>query len=157
MTLLSDVAALRQTAPGQVLSGQTRLSQARLRELVGAVATRPESWAGLVRFDAGRRWYRRLELADDYEIWLLSWLPGQGTGFHDHGHAAGAFAVAQGQVRERTVPAGGVRVRERTVAQRQHQVVRPAARARRGQRLRASLPSPSTPTRRRSPRCGGTS
>ena len=116
MTLLSDVVALRQTAPGQVLSGQARLSQARLRELVAAVATRPESWDGLVRFGPDRRWYRRLELAGDYEIWLLSWLPGQGTGFHDHGHAAGAFAVAQGQVRERTVPAGGVRVRERTVA-----------------------------------------
>jgi predicted metal-dependent enzyme (double-stranded beta helix superfamily) len=116
VTLLSDVAALSQAAPGQVLSGQTRLSQARLRQLVAAVATRPENWAGLVRFGSDRRWYRRLELADDYEIWLLSWLPGQGTGFHDHGHAAGAFAVAQGQVRECTVPAGHVRVRERTVA-----------------------------------------
>jgi predicted metal-dependent enzyme (double-stranded beta helix superfamily) len=114
VTLLSDVAALRQSAPGQVLSGQTRLSQARLRELVAAVATLPESWAGTVRFDAGRRWYRRLELADDYEVWLLSWVPGQGTGFHDHGHAAGAFAVAQGQVRERTAAAG--HVRDRTVA-----------------------------------------
>ena len=122
MTLLSDVAALSQTAPGQVFSGQTRLSPARLRELVGAVAAREDSWAGLVRFDAGRRWYRRLELADDYEIWLLSWLPGQATGFHDHGHAAGAFAVAQGRVRERTVPAGGARVRERTVA---HGSIRP--------------------------------
>jgi predicted metal-dependent enzyme (double-stranded beta helix superfamily) len=121
VTLLSDVVALSQPAPGQVLSGQARLSQARLsqarlRELVAAVATLPESWAGLARFATGRRWYRRLELAGDYEIWLLSWLPGQGTGLHDHGHAAGAFAVAQGQVRERTVPAGHARVRERTVA-----------------------------------------
>jgi predicted metal-dependent enzyme (double-stranded beta helix superfamily) len=116
VTLLSGVAALSQTVPGQVLSGQARLSQARLRELVAAVATLPESWGALVRFGPDRRWYRRLELADDYEIWLLSWLPGQRTGFHDHGHAAGAFAVAQGRVRERTVPAGHVRVRERTVA-----------------------------------------
>ena len=45
----------------------------------------------------------------------MSWLPGQGTGFHDHGLAAGAFAVARGQLRESTVPAGHVRVRERTV------------------------------------------
>ena len=115
MTLLDDAAALSQTAPGQVTSGQTRLSQTRLRQLVAAVATLPESWDGLVRFGSGRRWYRRLELADDYELWLLSWLPGQGTGFHDHGLAAGAFAVAQGQLRERTVPAGHARVRERTV------------------------------------------
>jgi predicted metal-dependent enzyme (double-stranded beta helix superfamily) len=77
---------------------------------------RPDSWGGLVHFNPGRRWYRRLELADDHEVWLLSWLPGQGTGFHDHGRAAGAFAVARGQVRERTVPAGHVRIRQRTVA-----------------------------------------
>jgi len=93
-----------------------RLGQARLRQLVSAVAAREDGWAGLVRFDAGRRWFRRLELADDYEVWLLSWLPGQGTGFHDHGRAAGAFAVAQGRVRERTVAAGHGQARQRTVA-----------------------------------------
>jgi predicted metal-dependent enzyme (double-stranded beta helix superfamily) len=126
VTLLSDVAALSQTAPGQVLSGQARLSRARLsqarlsqaclRELVAAVAAREDSWAGLVRFDAGRRWYRRLELAGDREVWLLSWLPGQATGFHDHGHAAGAFAVAQGRLRERTVATEHGQARQRTVA-----------------------------------------
>jgi len=31
---------------------------------VGAVAAEPESWGRLVRFDPGRRWYRRVELAD---------------------------------------------------------------------------------------------
>jgi len=93
-----------------------RLGQARLRQIVGAVAAQPDSWDGLVRFGAGQRWYRRLELADDHEVWLLSWLPGQGTGFHDHGPAAGAFAVAQGRVREQTVPAGHGQARQRTVA-----------------------------------------
>ncbi len=115
MTLLDDVAALDQTDPGQGHPGQARLSQARLRRIVGAVAARPDSWDGLVRFGAGQRWYRRLELAGDHEVWLLSWLPGQGTGFHDHGLAAGAFAVAQGQLRERTVAAGCGQPRQRTV------------------------------------------
>jgi predicted metal-dependent enzyme (double-stranded beta helix superfamily) len=93
-----------------------RLGQARLRQIVGAVAAQPDDWGGLVRFGAGQRWYRRLELADDHEVWLLSWLPGQDTGFHDHGLTAGAFAVAQGRVRERTVPAGRGQARQRTVA-----------------------------------------
>ena len=35
-------------------------------------------------------------------MWLLSWLPGQRTGFHDHGDSAGAVAVARGILRERT-------------------------------------------------------
>ena len=33
--------------------------------------------------------------------WLLSWLPGQGTGLHDHGGSAGAFAVVRGTLHER--------------------------------------------------------
>ena len=68
---------------------------ARLRQLVLDVAASPQRWLGLVRYDPARRWYRRL-LAEDREVWLLSWLPGQHTGFHDHGSSAGAFAVVRG-------------------------------------------------------------
>ena len=110
-TVLNDTVLNEAAAPSPA-----RLGQARLRRLVAAVAAREDGWAGLVRFDAGRRWFRRLELADDYEVWLLSWLPGQGTGFHDHGLAAGAFAVARGRVREQTVAAGHGQARQRTVA-----------------------------------------
>ena len=110
-TVLNDTVLNEAAAPSP-----DRLGQARLRRLVAAVAAREDGWAGLVRFDAGRRWFRRLELADDYEVWLLSWLPGQGTGFHDHGLAAGAFAVARGRVREQTVAAGRGQARQRTVA-----------------------------------------
>ena len=110
-TVLNDTVLNEAAAPSPA-----RLGQARLRRLVAAVAAREDGWAGLVRFDAGRRWFRRLELADDYEVWLLSWLPGQGTGFHDHGLAAGAFAVARGRVREQTVAAGRGQARQRTVA-----------------------------------------
>jgi len=109
------LAGLRPGEGGRGRPGLAGLSPARLGQIAGAAAARPERWSGLVRFDAGRRWFRRLALADDHEVWLLSWLPGQSTGFHDHGAAAGAFAVALGQVRERTV-AGQGRVRERTVA-----------------------------------------
>ena len=90
-------------------------SLARLGRIAGALAADPDRWRGPVRFDAARRWFRRLELADDYEVWLLSWLPGQSTGFHGHGQAAGAFAVARGTVSERTV-AGVGRVRHRRFA-----------------------------------------
>ncbi len=99
---------LRHTAPA--------LSPARLGQIVAAVAAEPRCWSGVVRFDAGRRWYHRLELADDHEIWLLTWMRGQGTGFHDHGDAAGAFAVAQGRVRERAVTTARPAVTERVVA-----------------------------------------
>jgi cysteine dioxygenase type I len=89
------------------------LDRRRLGRIVAAVAADPDRWRGPARFDAARRWFRRLELSDDCEVWLLSWLPGQSTGFHDHGRAAGAFAVAHGRIQERTV-AGSGRVRHRT-------------------------------------------
>lgn len=74
-----------------------------LAEIVRDIAADVSRWRPLVRFDETERWYTRLAVADDYEVWLLSWLPGQRTGIHDHGGSAGAFAVAQGQVREDTV------------------------------------------------------
>jgi hypothetical protein len=36
-------------------------------------------------------------------VWVISWLPGQATGFHDHGGSAGAFAVVWGTLMERRV------------------------------------------------------
>ncbi len=63
-------------------------------------------WLDLVRFDSAKRWYRRLALHDDHEVWLLSWLPGQETGFHDHGASSGAFTVALGTLRERSAAGG---------------------------------------------------
>jgi predicted metal-dependent enzyme (double-stranded beta helix superfamily) len=77
-----------------------------LAQLVRSVAASPERWADLVRYRAEQRWYQRLEEAEHHELWLLSWLPGQRTGFHDHFGSAGAFAVVRGELRERTVPAG---------------------------------------------------
>lgn len=34
------------------------------------------------------------------QVWLLSWLPGQGTVLHDHGDSSGAFAVVRGTLSE---------------------------------------------------------
>src|SRR5258708_14458751 len=98
-----------------VTRGTWRRSPARLGQIAGAVAAQPDRWRDVLRFDAVRRWYVRLELADDYEVWLLTWLPGQSTGFHDHGNAAGAFAVARGPASERPVAALGHRARPRPV------------------------------------------
>jgi hypothetical protein len=80
------------------------LSQVRLRQLAQGLAAREDEWLSLVRYDLGRRWYQRLTCADDHEVWLLSWLPGQRTGFHDHGESSGAFTVARGTLRERAAP-----------------------------------------------------
>ena len=92
------------------------LSPARLSQLVSSVAASPDCWHGVLRFMPGRRWFCRLDLTSDYEVWLLSWLPGQATGFHDHGDAAGAFALARGCLQERMAAVGRASVRSRLLS-----------------------------------------
>ena len=67
----------------------------------------------IVQFTEGSRWFQRLALTAGYEIWLLSWLPGQRTGFHDHGHACGAFAIARGELLETLATPGSTQLRHR--------------------------------------------
>ncbi|MEA2540384.1 MAG: hypothetical protein QOH35_1750, partial [Acidobacteriaceae bacterium] len=55
-----------------------------------------EGWMDKVRLRTKERWYERLYHGPDYDIWVISWLPGQSTGFHDHGASSGAFVVATG-------------------------------------------------------------
>ena len=82
-----------------------RLSRAQLAAITHAAAAEQE-WPGLVRYTAGARWYQRIQQGDSHEVWLLSWLPGQGTGFHDHCGSSGAFTVVLGELRESALRAG---------------------------------------------------
>jgi predicted metal-dependent enzyme (double-stranded beta helix superfamily) len=69
-------------------------------------AASPDDWPFAPRFDPRQRWYGRLAVADDHEVWLLTWLPGQATDLHDHGGSAGAFTVVSGEIIEQTVQSG---------------------------------------------------
>ncbi|MGH8791334.1 MAG: cysteine dioxygenase [Stackebrandtia sp.] len=59
-------------------------------------------WPTQPQFDPDDRWYARIAETSDYEVWLLSWMPGQGTDLHDHGDSAGAFTVVSGELVELT-------------------------------------------------------
>jgi rhodanese-related sulfurtransferase/mannose-6-phosphate isomerase-like protein (cupin superfamily) len=59
-----------------------------------------DGWMDKVRLRTDGRWYERLYHDKDYDIWVISWLPGQSTGFHDHGASSGAFVVATGILEE---------------------------------------------------------
>jgi Cysteine dioxygenase type I. len=120
----------------KVRTASSALGQARLRQIVQGVAASEHEWLSLVRYDLGRRWYHRLTSDDDHEVWLLSWLPGQRTGFHDHGESSGAFTVARGTLRERTAPATA-RAR-RAGAQGPGEIVRPLVHPRCDQCLSAA-------------------
>jgi rhodanese-related sulfurtransferase/mannose-6-phosphate isomerase-like protein (cupin superfamily) len=67
---------------------------------IAATYAAQDSWMERVRLRRDRRWYERLHHGHDYDVWVISWLPGQSTGFHDHGDSAGAFVVATGSLEE---------------------------------------------------------
>jgi rhodanese-related sulfurtransferase/predicted metal-dependent enzyme (double-stranded beta helix superfamily) len=70
-----------------------------LAEIVSRFAS-SDGWMEKVRLRTDRRWYERLHLGPDYDIWVISWLPGQSTGYHDHGESSGALVVATGILEE---------------------------------------------------------
>ncbi|MEV6649449.1 cysteine dioxygenase family protein [Streptomyces sp. NPDC051219] len=70
--------------------------------LARSIAADRAQWEHLVEYDASSRWYHRLRTGPGYEVWLLSWVPGQGSGLHDHGRSAGVLTVLDGELTERT-------------------------------------------------------
>jgi quercetin dioxygenase-like cupin family protein len=70
--------------------------------LATRLAAQRAQWAPLVAYDAGSRWYHRLRTGPGYEVWLLSWLPGQVSGRHGHGPSNGVFTVLAGELTERS-------------------------------------------------------
>ena len=86
--------------------GARQLGARQLGDVVRRLAASPADWLTRVRLNPAGRWYERIHLDDSHEVWLISWLPGQATGFHDHGGSAGAFAVVLGTLMERRVTGG---------------------------------------------------
>ncbi|MFG2628640.1 cysteine dioxygenase [Streptomyces sp. NPDC048473] len=108
---------------GDILEVQHLLKPARehpstVAEFVGlarSIAADRAQWAPLVRYDTTTRWYHRLRTVPQslgsaqagetplgYEVWLLSWVPGQGSGRHDHGPSSGVLTVLDGRLTEHT-------------------------------------------------------
>jgi predicted metal-dependent enzyme (double-stranded beta helix superfamily) len=71
-----------------------------LPQLALRLADQQSLWRPLVDYDPTSRYYARLAAQPDYEAWLLTWVPGQGTEWHDHGGSAGAFVTLQGTLTE---------------------------------------------------------
>jgi predicted metal-dependent enzyme (double-stranded beta helix superfamily) len=88
--------------------------------LAAALAAASEQWLDRVEYRPAGRWTHLLHPDDAAaaldpslhaelaaaQVWLLSWLPRQGTPLHDHGRSAGAFAVVRGTLTERVVAVG---------------------------------------------------
>jgi hypothetical protein len=83
------------------------LSTDELEDLARSLALRTDLWQPLVHADASHRRYELVYEDDRMDAWILSWMPGQGTGFHDHYISSVGLCVASGSVREDLMVYGG--------------------------------------------------
>ncbi len=92
---------------GELLPHDGLLATHELERLAADIAGRPEIWEPLVRVDPDQRRYEMIYEDDDVDAWVLSWMPGQGTGFHDHYISGVGLCCALGGVREDLLVYGG--------------------------------------------------
>jgi predicted metal-dependent enzyme (double-stranded beta helix superfamily) len=78
-----------------------------LRRLVSRIAADPAAWRQLVNLDADHRHYAQLWRDDHLDVWVISWMNGHDTGFHDHDLSGGAVAVVEGELVEERLAIGG--------------------------------------------------
>jgi hypothetical protein len=78
-----------------------------LRGLAETVAGREALWLPCVDRQAADRDYASLHADAFVGIWVIWWLPGSDTGWHDHAGSRGAVAVAEGRIREERPVWGG--------------------------------------------------
>lgn len=83
------------------------LTTGELEQLAVDIFERGDIWEPLVRTDAEQRRYELLYEDEQLDAWVLSWMPGQGTGFHDHYISGVGLCCAQGAVREDLLVYGG--------------------------------------------------
>ena len=76
------------------------LTPGELEQIALDLTERTDIWEPLVRVDLEHRRYELVYEDERMDAWVLSWMPGQGTGFHDHYISGVGIAVAAGGVRE---------------------------------------------------------
>ena len=90
------LAAIRELVP----AGDGPLTTEQLVRLSAEIAAHEELWRPLVTADPTRRRYRLLYEDDRVDSWLIMWMPGQGTGFHDHAISGVGLVGVEGAVTE---------------------------------------------------------
>ena len=76
------------------------LTPGELEQVAVDIVGRRDIWEPLVRIGLENRQYELVYEDERMDAWVLSWMPGQGTGFHDHYISGVGIAVAAGCVRE---------------------------------------------------------
>ena len=97
---------------GALIEVEGVLDVEQLEQFVRDIAADATLWEPLSIVDPHRRRYRLLYEDDRIDVWVLSWMSGQGTGFHDHDLSNVGLSCAAGEVVERQMllPTGATSV-----------------------------------------------
>jgi hypothetical protein len=91
----------------ELLTPGALYSPEELEDLVLQIARREDLWRPLVVVDHDRRRYELLYEDRSVDIWVLSWMAGQRTGFHDHDRSGVGLCCAAGCLDEGRLLLGG--------------------------------------------------
>ena len=89
------------------MNARRDLDRHELRELVTSIAADPDTWRPLVRHGVPERHFEQLWRDDHVDVWVITWMNGNDTGFHDHDVSRGAVAVVEGEIIEERLVVGG--------------------------------------------------
>ena len=84
---MSDLASwIRERVPPD-----TDLDRPTMSDLAAELAATPALWQAQVRHDAGARFFQQLYRDPNLDVWLICWVDGQNTGYHDHDRSSGGL------------------------------------------------------------------
>jgi len=76
------------------------LSREQLDELAVKIGLAEGLWRPFVSHNVETRFYQQLYRDPNVDVWLICWVGGQNTGYHDHDRSSGAVYVCEGQLCE---------------------------------------------------------
>ncbi|MBJ7470093.1 MAG: cysteine dioxygenase family protein, partial [Solirubrobacteraceae bacterium] len=120
---LSTLTTVSPVAPAPPQAPLVRTGDLTPTELLGVahgLAVQQNLWHPHVRHDPLQRTYHEVARTDRYSAWLICWMPGHDTGFHDHDGSGGVGLVLRGQVTESRLPVGVSAPVERVCSRGQH-------------------------------------
>lgn len=82
------------------LTADADLDRPSLARLAAAVGREEGLWRDHVRVRTDERHYLQLYRDPNVDVWLICWMDGQDTGYHDHDRSQGAVYVCQGALFE---------------------------------------------------------
>jgi hypothetical protein len=78
------------------LAADRDLDRPALAELAATIGVEQSLWRPYVRYDEETRFYQQLYRDPNVDVWLICWMQGQETGYHDHDRSSGAVFVCEG-------------------------------------------------------------